>query len=36
MLTAYPLMIETENYYNGELLSTYAVNQCESLIMVTE
>ncbi|CUB23322.1 hypothetical protein BN2127_JRS3_03405 [Bacillus safensis] len=25
MLTAYPLMIETENYYNGELLSTYAV-----------
>lgn len=25
MLTAYPLMIETEKYYNGELLSTYAV-----------
>jgi hypothetical protein len=25
LLTAYPLMIETEKYYNGELLSTYAV-----------
>ncbi|XID90376.1 hypothetical protein ACF3MZ_17700 [Paenibacillaceae bacterium WGS1546] len=25
MFTAYPLMIETEKYYNGELLSTYAI-----------
>ncbi|MGW6291072.1 hypothetical protein, partial [Streptomyces sp. NPDC055107] len=25
MLTAYPLMIETEKYYNGEFLGTYAV-----------
>lgn len=25
MFIAYPLMIETEKYYNGELLSTYAV-----------